>query len=437
MSIKETIIKNIQKLTTRKSNNSTRNNHHYNGKSKYDNLITSRENLRYNDYKELSKDYQISVGLETIEAFLLSKDYVLTSNSEDPTDVMITEFVRDMLDNMDTPFRQVRKNIYTAIKYGFSVQEKVYRVEDNKILISSIHPLHIKTLQHEPFVYDDKGNLIEIHQESDYGHVNLGMDKVILYSYKAEFDEVEGHSILNNLDNIARTKKKIIEWLVTYLHKHENPVLYAKVADGSASKLVSEMLDEVAEGKTNLTVSTEDELGTLETSHRGDAFFNALNYFDNIILRRMFIGNLLYGDNQQTGSYAQSQTQMQLTCSIFNGLHEDIAIVIQKELNKIVEWNFGKQAKAPRFSFEDFVEKDIIALLNALKPYIDNMTIDQEAPWLKEVISIAVQQISGVKVDKNTTNNPIDDGTDYSYQPPLPGSEEIEDIIEKSLTNIL
>ena len=318
MSIKDTITQKLGNLGKRLGYNSTRRTHTH-GKNRYAQLLAHKDNLDYHDYKKISRDVQVSVGLETIEAFLLSKNYILTSNSDSPEDLEITEFIQDMLDNMDTPFRQVRRNIYTAIKYGFSVQEEVYSVRDSKILITSMYPVHIKTLQDDPFVYDDFGELYAIHQESDYGSVDLPISKCLLYSYKAEFDEVEGRSILDNVENLTRIKSKVLEWLVTYLHKHENPVLYAKLADGEARDIVSNMLDEIAEGRTNLTVGIEDELGTLETNHRGDSFFTMLNYLDNLIFRRMFIGNLLYGDGQQTGSYAQSQTQMELTCSIFNG----------------------------------------------------------------------------------------------------------------------
>lgn len=187
-----------------------------------------------------------------------------------------------------------------------------------------------------------------------------------------------------------------------------------------------------------MTVGAEDELGTLESSHRGEAFFNALNYFDNLIFRGLFLGNLLLGDGGQTGSYAQSNTQLKVVNTIFDGVHEDIAFDIQKVIDEIVHWNFGADAKSPQFSFEKFTEKDTVALLNALQPYASNMIIDPESQWFKEVVAKVVMDLSGVKMDTSKPASPEEDeDVDYGMQPPIPGEEEAVEIINQQLEGII
>lgn len=396
---------NMKTLTQKKSVNP------YRGSSKndlYDDLdgIINHEgnSLSLEDYNEIMKDIQVNVGLDTIMSFLLSKDFILTSASDDPEDIKIAEFINNMLDNLNTPFREVRKNIYTALIYGFSIQEKIYRKDKNSLIIlDDLYPLHIETLQKDPFVYDKKGNLKKIHQESEYGKVNLDLDKVFIYSYKSYFNDYKGKSILNELFNLVKIKRKVLEWLILYLHKHENPAMYAKIRDPKFKEDMINLMDGVSEGRTNMVIGEADTIGVLETQHRGETFFTTLNYFDTLIFRRMYIGDLLFGGgNNGAGSYAQSRTQLELTTRVlFNGIHEDIAMYIQRLIiNPLVAWNFGEDKKVPLFSFVSFNDKDIIGLLNALAPYTRDGFINPNEAWFMEAVGALLQQMTDVKVDR-------------------------------------
>lgn len=430
--IKSTIPTN---LTTRESRNSNSPSVGT-GQSLYDALVGRHTGkYSYQEYKTISQDYQVKIALQIVTNFLLSKNYIITSNSDDEEDVMIADFIQDMLDNLETPLRGVRKNVYTAIKYGYSVHERVYRINsDGKIVLSALYPLHMKTLQSNPFRFDDEGNLTHIHQQSTNGTADIEIGKILLYSFDAEFDELQGNSLLNELDDITRPKKKVLEWLITFLHKNENPVMYGKTRDGKSAAAIRRGFDEISGGKTNITVNLEDEIGILESNHRGEGFFNAINLYDNIIMRRMFIGNLLMGDGGQTGSYSQSNSQMEMTLNIFNGIHEDIAACFQEMINEIVEWNFGLSAKAPNFKFESFIGRDYLGLLQALQPYCQNMLIDTSSPWFEELISTAVQEQSGIKVDKETVTNEDEDAdVDYAMNTPMPGDDEANNLINQIL----
>lgn len=125
---------------------------------------------------------------------------------------------------------------------------------------------------------------------------------------------------------------------------------------------------------------------------------------------------------------------MEMTLNIFNGIHEDIAACFQEMINEIVEWNFGSSAKAPNFKFESFIGKDYLGLLQALQPYCQNMLIDTSSPWFEELISTAVQEQSGIKVDKETvTDDDADADVDYAMNTPLPGDDEANNLINQIL----
>lgn len=400
------------------------------------------KNLSYKEYQDIMKDTQVKVGLEILKYFLISKNYVLTSASDDPIDVEATDFIQECFDNMETPFRDVIKDILTAVRYGYSVHEKVYTInQDNKIGIKGLYPLHIRTLQNTPFVFDDKGELIAIHQESNYGSVDLPINKCLLYSFDKEFDEIEGNSILNELKPVVDDKEDVKDWLMTYANKNENPVMYGKTRDNHHASIMQSAFDNVAAGATSMIIGPEDEVGVLESNHRGETFFKILQYNDNQIFRRMFIGNLLLGDTSQTGSYAQIYGQQDFMLYIMDGILTDVAQCIHRGLiNELVSMNFGTSANPPGFSFEKFSKKDVIRLLEIVKGFIDNGSLDSDNQGFKELLATAFMTEADIKLDLETIEDntqTIEDETNYGYQPPLPGQTEAETIIQQNLKGII
>lgn len=392
------------------------------------------EELTYEACREILKDTQVSIAIDFIIDFLLTRDFVITPVDDSPEQAEIVEFLEDMINSLDVPFRQVRKDMYRSIIYSFVVFEKVFEYYNGKIRYKALYPLHPSTLEKEPFKFDDKGNLTHIHQTSPYGEVDLEINKVLLYSYNAEFDEIKGHSPLENLRQAVRDRQLMIKSMVNFIRKHERPVLYAKLENSNNASKIRRMLSRVRDDNKNITVGAEEELGILESQHHGEAYFKAINYFDRIIFRRCGIGNLLFGEDGQTGSYSQSKIQIEVSTSKLNGLHEDVALRLQNEfIDPVVKLNWGDDNPIPRASFNGFVEDDIINLLRELKPYVDNMTIDSQEDWLQRLIALAVEQVTGLEVN-NTTDKLVEDLlTQHVYMEDLPGKEEADKSLEPLL----
>jgi hypothetical protein len=126
-------------------------------------------------------------------------------------------------------------------------------------------------------------------------------------------------------------------------------------------------------------------------------------------------------NNDQAGAYALGGVQEKVTKLILDGVHEEIASDITKFTNRLAEWNFSG-AKPPKISFEKLEEKDIIALLNAIKPYVDNATVDVNASWFADIMSKVIKQMTGLEVDPDEIIADFGStlGGDIS---PIPGDE--------------
>jgi hypothetical protein len=330
---------------------------------------------------------------------------------------------------MNTDINTIVKQMTPAMAWGYNVHEELFDVRDGYLVVSDVVPIHIKTLQDDPFTYDkNTGELISIHQVVANEDIEIPIDKCLLYSFGSMYDEKEGHGLLHDFLPIVEDKENVMDWLMTFAERNGSPTMYGK-ADGEVSR--DQMLmafDDIADGTTGLTMGLNEEVGILESSHNGEVFFNILAYKDNQIFRRMYIGNLLLGDNSQTGTYAQSQTQLEFGQLVFDGILEEIAKVIQKQIiNRVVEFNFGSEAVPPVFSFDKFSSGDMEKLFNIVKPLMDNGTVDPENSAVQEALRLLFKAEAGVEY---TNEEPSLPDENFGYQP-SDGSNLTNDILNE------
>ena len=393
-------------------------------------LRTGKNKMSYELGMKILSDSQVATGFDILKYLLSSKQWVLVANEND-TDNIVYDFINDMLFNMETELMEIVKQEVTAVPWGYCVHELIFDLnEHGQIYLKNALPLHIKTLQNEPFVYDDNGDLVGIYQEYKDEQVTLPINKCLKYSFNANFDEDYGHGLLYDFRPIVEDKMNINDWLMTFLERHESPTLYGKVSNTTSKAAMLTAFDDVADGTTGITVGVDEDVGVLESSHRGETFFKTLEYKDNEIFRRYYLGNLLLGSQSTTGSYAQSQTQLEFGKIVFDGILEEIANCFQRQvINNIVEWNFGDISLSPTISFDKFTTGDLAALFNTLKPLIDSGVIDSENKAVQDSIALMFKKETGLHYsNEEETVMPEED---FGYQPEVNGETLTNDIISE------
>lgn len=377
--------------------------------------------------KRIMRDTQVGTGFDIIKYLLSSKQWILTNVENDDTEVY--DFIKDMLQNMDTKLNVTVKQMSSAILWGYNVHEIIYDVNnDNMIIVKNTIPVHIKTLQDNCFKYDDNGDLEFIHQVSGIDTVDIPADKVLLYSFGSMYGELEGHGLLYDFRPIVEDKENLMDWLMTFAERNGSPTMYGKTGDPTSRDEMLNAFNDIAAGTTGMVVDIEDDVGVLESSHKGEIFFSALQYKDNQIFRRMFIGNLLMGDNSQTGTYAQSQTQLEFGNMVFDGILEEVANIFQTQIiDPIVNWNFGSERKAPVISFEKFTRGDMQKLFSILQPLISNGVVDGENTAVQEALALLFKSEAGVEYVNEEPEMPEEN----FEEAPVPGEQMTEVILDE------
>jgi len=386
----------------------------------------NHNNVSYNVGRSILRDTQVSTGFEILKYLLSSKQWILTDPNEED-DSTIYDFINEMLKGMDTELNTVVKQMCSAVMWGFNVHEIIYDVLDGRLICKDLVPIHIKTLQNQPFVYDEDGELVAIHQEYQGGDVEIPINKVLLYSYNNPYDEHEGQGLLYDFLPIVEDKENLMDWLMTFAEKNGSPTLYGKTNNPVSRDEMLTAFEDISDGTTGMVLGVEDEVGVLESSHKGETFFTTLQYKDNQIFRRLFIGNLLLGDNSQTGTYAQSQTQLDFTTKVYDGILEEIANTIQEQvIDPVVAFNFGANAQAPVISFDKFSSGDMQKLFNILTPLMQNGVVDSENTAVQESIALLFKAEAGVEYANEEVNMPLEN---FEYQEPVDGADLTDNIL--------
>lgn len=349
---------------------------------------------------QVLSDPQVRTGFDVLRYILASKEWILVNNDNQE----YYDFINDMLLNMDVEINEVIKRMLTALLWGFSASELIYEINlDGKLVVKTIEPIHIKTLQKNPFIFDKKKELKALHQEWNGEEADIPVNKVLLYSFNDDYNDYYGNGLLNDFKPLVEDKLNINNWLMTFLERHESPTLYAKLNSSSYDReRIIEAFSQIKEGTSGIVIDAEDDIGTLESQHRGETFFSTLQYKDNQIFRRFYLGNLLLGDNSQTGTYAQSQTQLDFGLLVFDGILEELANCIQKQIiNPLILFNYDNLEGVPTFKFDKFNTGDIHKLMATINPLITNGIIDYDNTTVQDSISQLFKQETGLTYTPN------------------------------------
>jgi hypothetical protein len=365
------------------------------------------DDLGYEEYDEMLKDPQIKTGISFLVSALLSKKPVITPGGESTQDEEVKTFLEDMLNNMSIPFRSIRKDMYTSLEYGYSVGEIIWDVPDSgslqgKIIVDRVKSVPISTLEN-CFSYDEYGNLVEILQtvEGEDESIPLPVDKCLVYSFDERFGNKYGQSILSQVYDNYFMKSQILKWFAVYLQKHAGPTLVGKVGPESDAVDLLDQLDGIQEGRQNMVVEGDDDVSILESGRGGEQFLNAVQYHDAVIFRRFMIGTLIFGQaGDASGSYAQSQTHLDALKLFLDGVHEEIAGVLEGLVKRVVDMNFNVD-KYPTFRFEPFTDKDLLMLLGVMSPLAEKLIVNPESKWFRDLITVIMEHYGDITIDED------------------------------------
>ena len=124
-------------------------------------LGDSEQRLEYKQGKRILEDLTVTMSYDILKYILSSKQYMLIANTND-TNNEVSDFIEDMLFNMETELNEIVKRQIEALPYHW-LTEQIYDMNSDSKIVTNCIPLDLgeeKTLQDDPFTYDDDGELL-------------------------------------------------------------------------------------------------------------------------------------------------------------------------------------------------------------------------------------------------------------------------------------
>jgi len=256
--------------------------------------------------------------------------------------------------------------------FGFSNTEKVY----TEVTIGGQTYIGLSMLMgRDPSTFffhtDDYGILQKLEQVAAIRRIEVDMARVIHYVHSPEFDRYYGRSDLREAYRAWFMKQRIGEFWVEYLERMGGGFVVAnRTADCNISFGTPEYTS-LQKVLTNLhgTSGIAPPPGVEIEVHwpvSTDAFEKAMVFQDLAIAKALLVPNLLgISHAGQTGSFSQSQTQLEAFFWTLNADSERLQACINEQLVKdLGDQNFG-DGDYPEFSFKPASREHILQLIDS------------------------------------------------------------------------
>lgn len=400
--------------------------------SRYSRFEKVNPNVSYKESLEILDDDQVKTAYLIFNHILCSKKYNLSSPDDN---LEVLDFIDNMFKDMEIEVIDIVQYILSGVLYGFSANELMFNVnEEQKLTVSNVIPINQSTLENKPFNFNDDGDVVSIHQTPPNDKaIDIPMEKILLYSYDKSFDNPYGRGVLRQLKPIIREKQDLNNWLMTDSKRHASPLLVGKSDNPSSREGMLDAFDDINAGATGITVGLEEVIESVGGNGSADDYKTVIQMKDNQILRLFFIPDLLMSSNT-TGSYAQSNTQLEFLYIIYNGILENIANVIQRQIiNPIVRFNFGEEVKAPIFSFDKFEDTDYKMIFEIINGLIGTGTLSSDTQAVHESISNFFRNNLDIDYNQEEDTDIIEDFN----LPPVNGETLTQDSLEVLNNNMI
>lgn len=310
-----------------------------------------------------------------------------------------TEFIKKNLlgspneGGMTTPMSMVTARMALAVRDGYKIFEKVWKVWKGKIWLDK---LAYRSTLSTKFTFDKHGNHKGAYQEytdistGEWKRVDFKLPKVAFFIYNSEENPYLGESAFYPAFYHYDKKHKL--YAISHLAYQLNAIpvrigYHPKSLRGDDLIRYRNALSALG-SSVAMTVPDNCEVKPFESSRRLTEFLYLLQHHDTE-MRLAFLAQFMgLGTEGGGGSFALSQDQSNMFLMSLMGLLEDIATVFNHQIiPQLIDWNFGTR-KYPKLVFTPFSDTLRSAVMNTF-----NALLQARFPQVSEDFILKLEQL--------------------------------------------
>src|SRR3990167_7774104 len=310
---------------------------------------------KYTIYDRMTSDAQISAVLSVIELPIRAADWsVQVAEDADAREQEIAEFVADNLWGMSQPWDEVIRQALYCVRWGVMLLEKVYRVEDGRLVWDRFAPRLPRTIWR--WIPNPDGSLAEVEQNV-YGDLaftgRIPASKLLRFTFRQEGSNFEGRSLLRDVYKHWWHKDTLYKLSAIAMERTGVGVPIATVPAGASPTDVAKLREIVKSFRANeeAGIVLPDGFKFDISQARGSyGFMPLIDHHNREIAKAALAPFLNLGDS--TGSWALSRSQTDLFLTSLDGLTEMIRAELQRgAVAELVRLNFGADAPVPELRY--------------------------------------------------------------------------------------
>ena len=279
--------------------------------------------------------------------------------------------IKKLIDRMDGSFIDALNVISTGREYGFSLTEKVYQTIDIKgTAWTGLKKLVGRDPTTFEFETDNYGELIRCVQTASGTRIELDLAKFIYYVHSPEFDVYYGRSDLREAYRSWYIKDQTINFWAMHLERFGAGFMLGKATGDMAPRpgtaAYTALQNAMANARNGAAVIAPQDVDIqIQYPSTTDAYERACTWHDLAIARSLLVPNLLGVSHAgQTGSFAQSQTQLEAFAWTISADKNRIEAVLTDQLIRdLVTRNWGDD-EYPVFRFNPVSNEQLRWMVN-------------------------------------------------------------------------
>ena len=372
-------------------------------------VILQKNNETLETYKNFLYDAHVSSCVQSRKAGVLSLNWEINRGGTKSTE---SEFIEEIFNSLN--LRQIISEMLDAPLFGFKPIEIYWSEVEGKIV-----PKELKGKPSWWFEFDSN-NMLRFKDRHKPNGVLLPNKKFLLLQHNATYDNPYGESILAKCYYPVIFKKGGMKLWSVFTQKYGMPFLHGKIGLGKGQEEAYELFNVLEKLQQDGIAVTEEEVNIdiLESSKTSseDVYKNLL-HFCNAEISKAILSQTLTTEQGDTGSYAMSQTHLQVRKDVVDADKQLVEYWLNKLIEWIIEFNFESVSEMPRFVM--YEEQDV------------DMTLAQRDQTLS-----STGQVKFTKEYFKRNYGFKDDEIEISFEQTKPQFSESDKIREKSAFDI-
>lgn len=314
-------------------------------------IVLKKQGKDIRIYKELLCDPHVFACTQSRKAGVLSLDWEINRGLDKDQNA---EDVENLLKKLD--IQKLMSDILDATQFGFQPLEIIWKKDKS----GHIMPERVTAKPPEWFCFDDDNNLKFRTKENYYGEI-VPNKKFLLAQNNPSYNNPYGERTLSRVFWNVTFKKGGLKFWVVFTEKYGMPHLIGKHPRGSTKEetnSLADMLEDMVQDAIAV-IPDDSSIEIQEASKSSSAeIYEKLIDKMNTEISKAILGQTLTTEIGSTGSYAASNTHMQVRQDIIDSDKKLVEGVINQLIQWIYEINFGN-AEVPVFELYEPEDVDL------------------------------------------------------------------------------